>query len=57
MTRATGQDKIEIFPVSETEFFPKVVDARITFVRGADGKVDQLVLKQGGREMPGKRKP
>ncbi len=57
MTQATGQQKIEIFPISETEFFPKVVDARITFVRGADGKVDSLVLKQGGRDMPGKRKP
>ena len=34
MTQATGQEKIEIFPLSETEFFPKVVDARIRFVRG-----------------------
>jgi CubicO group peptidase (beta-lactamase class C family) len=56
MTQATGQGKIEIFPISETEFFPKVVDARITFVRGADGKVDRLVLKQSGREMTGTRK-
>ena len=56
MTQATGQSKIEIFPLSETEFFPKVVDARITFVRGADGKVDRLVLKQAGREMTGTRK-
>jgi CubicO group peptidase (beta-lactamase class C family) len=55
MTQATGQQKIEIFPVSETEFFPKVVDARILFVRGADGKVGQLILKQGGRDMPAKR--
>jgi len=56
MTQATGQNKIEVFPISETEFFPKVVDARITFVRGADGKVDRLVLKQAGREMTGTRK-
>ena len=56
MTQATGQNKIEIFPISETEFFPKVVEARITFVRGADGKVDRLVLKQAGREMTGARK-
>lgn len=55
MTQATGQQKIEIFPLSETEFFPKVVEARIVFVRGADGKVDQLILKQGGRDMPAKR--
>jgi len=56
MTQATGQQKIEIFPISETEFFPKVVDARITFVRGADGKVTQLVLHQGGRDMTATRK-
>jgi len=40
MTQATGQPKVEIFPSSETEFFLKVVDARITFVRGPGGKVD-----------------
>lgn len=56
MTQATGQQKIEIFPSSDTEFFLKVVDARITFVRNADGAVDQLVLHQGGRDMPAKRR-
>jgi hypothetical protein len=55
MTQATGQPKVEIFPSSETEFFLKVVDARITFVRGPGGKVDQLVLHQGGRDMPARR--
>jgi CubicO group peptidase (beta-lactamase class C family) len=55
LTQATGQQQIEVFPLSATEFFPKVVDARIVFVRGADGKVDQLILKQGGRDMPAKR--
>lgn len=56
MTQATGQQKFEIFPSSETEFFLKVVDARITFVRSPDGTVDQLVLHQGGRDLPAKRK-
>ncbi len=56
MTQATGQQKFEIFPSSDTEFFLKVVDARITFVRSPDGTVDQLVLHQGGRDMPAKRK-
>ncbi len=55
LTRATGQEEFEVFPASETEFFPKVVDARITFVKGSDGKVTGLVLRQGGREMPAKR--
>ncbi len=56
MTQATGQEKVEVFPSSETEFFLKVVDAQITFVRGPGGSVDQLVLHQGGRDMPAKRK-
>ena len=47
--------RFEVFPLSATEFFLKVVDARIVFVKGADGKVDQLILKQGGRDMPAKR--
>jgi CubicO group peptidase (beta-lactamase class C family) len=54
--QATGQAKLEIFPESETRFFYKVVDAQIELVRGADGKVTGLVLHQGGRDMPGKRK-
>ncbi|WP_239491503.1 serine hydrolase [Luteitalea sp. TBR-22] len=56
MTQATGQQQIEIFPLSETEFAPKVVEARITFVKGPDGKVTQLVLKQNGRDMVARRK-
>lgn len=55
MTQATGQAKVEVFPSSETEFFLKVVDAQLTFVRGADGRVDQLILHQGGRDMPARR--
>ncbi len=56
MTQATGQQKVEVFPSSATEFFLKVVDARITFVRGPGGTVDELVLHQGGRDMQAKRK-
>lgn len=55
-TQATGQQKIEIYPESETRFFLKVVDAQIDFVPGPDGKVSGLVLHQGGRDLPGKRK-
>jgi len=56
MTQATGQEKVEIFPSSETEFFLKVVDAQITFVRGPGATVDQLVLHQGGRDTPAKKR-
>jgi D-alanyl-D-alanine carboxypeptidase len=54
--QATGQPKFELFARSETEFFLKVVDARITFVKGASGKVESLVLHQNGRDVPGRRK-
>jgi CubicO group peptidase (beta-lactamase class C family)/uncharacterized protein YneR len=54
--QATGQQKLELYPESETRFFLKVVDAQIDFQRGADGKVSGLVLHQGGRDLPGKKK-
>ncbi len=50
ITQATGQPQVEIFPESETVFFPKVVDATITFVKDAKGDVTHLVLDQNGRE-------
>lgn len=51
-TQLTGQPAIQIFPESETEYFLKVVNAQLTFVKGADGKVTQVVLHQNGRDLP-----
>jgi CubicO group peptidase (beta-lactamase class C family) len=51
-TQLTGQPPFQIFPESETEYFLKVVDAQLTFVKGADGKVTQVVLHQNGRDLP-----
>lgn len=56
MTQATGQAKFEVFPESEVKFFLKVVDAQIEFQRNADGKVDSLILYQGGAEIKAVRK-
>jgi serine-type D-Ala-D-Ala carboxypeptidase/endopeptidase len=56
MSQATGQGKVEVFPSSETEFFLKVTDAQITFVKGPSGRVEHLVLHQGGRDVVAKRK-
>lgn len=56
-TQLTGQGKIEIFPESPTVFFPRVVDATISFAFGADGKAASITLHQGGRDMPAKRVP
>lgn len=57
MARATGQDKYQLFPESETKFFYKVVDAQIDFEKGKDGKVEKLLLHQNGRDLPGMKLP
>lgn len=56
MTQATGQEKVEIYPESETKFFLKVVDAQITFVVGPDGTAAELILNQGGAIMKARKK-
>lgn len=56
VSQATGQREIPLFARSETEFFPKVVDALIRFEKDADGNVTGLVLMQNGREMKAARK-
>lgn len=55
--QATGQPKFELFPTSNTRFYLKVVDAQVTFVKNDKGEVEQLILHQNGRDMPGKRVP
>ena len=45
----TGQPKFEIFPQSETNYFWKVVDAQVTFVKDTAGKVTKAIHHQGGR--------
>ena len=47
----TGQEKFEIFPKSESEFFYKIVDAKITFLK-EEGKVTKLIFNQNGQDMP-----
>jgi CubicO group peptidase (beta-lactamase class C family) len=54
MAEATGQPQIELFAESDTKFFPKVIDARITFVKDDTGKVTHLIFYQG-REQKAKR--
>ncbi len=48
LAKLTGQPFLQIFPESETNFFYKVVDAQISFVKGDDGKTKALVLHQNG---------
>lgn len=53
--QATGQQRFELFPESQTKFYLKVVEAKVSFVRNEKGEIDQLILHQNGRDMPGKR--
>lgn len=46
--QATGQPRIGLIPVSTTEFTAKGVDAKISFHRDSDDKVNLLKLHQGG---------
>jgi len=55
ITQATGQGKIEIFAESETKFFVKVMDAQLEFIKDVSGKVEKLILTQGGRKMDAKK--
>ena len=51
----TGQPKAEIFPKSEHEFFPKIVDAQFTFEAGTDGKAKSVILQQNGNKQTAAR--
>jgi CubicO group peptidase (beta-lactamase class C family) len=55
MVQPKGQEKLEAFASTETEFFLKAQDVSFTFVLGEDGKAKEFQLKQGGRTMVAKR--
>ena len=51
LAQLTGQPKFEIFPRSETEFFWKVVNAQVTFVKNDKGNVNKIRHYQAGTEI------
>jgi CubicO group peptidase (beta-lactamase class C family) len=56
--QATAQPEFEVYAESEAEFFYRVVDAQVSFVRPPEGGVaPSLTLHQNGKNMPGKRLP
>ncbi len=57
LAQATGQPRFRLFAETETDFFLKMVDAQLTFVKDASGRVTSLVLHQGGQDTTGKRRP
>jgi len=55
LVQLTGQSFLEAFPSSETEFFYRVVDAQLTFVKNQQGEVTSLILHQNGLNQEAKR--
>ncbi len=51
----TGQPKFEIFPTSENEFFWKVVEARVKFIKNEKGEVSHAMFTQNGQEINAKK--
>jgi len=49
--KLTGQRWFEIFPLAKDEFFGKVVDAQITFVRDDQGKISGGIHRQDGQTL------
>ncbi len=52
--QATGQGKLEMFPVSNTEFVFKEINAKATFIKDENGKVNKFKLHMNGsdQELP-----
>ncbi|MCX6320049.1 MAG: serine hydrolase [Bacteroidetes bacterium] len=53
--QATGQGRAQIFPEKEDQFFLKIVNAQIKFVRNEKKEIISLVLLQDGNEIEGKK--
>ena len=46
--QATGQQRIEIIPIAADEFKTIGIDAKLTFNRGEEGRIESLTLHQNG---------
>lgn len=55
LAQLTGQDAFEIYPTSRTEFYYKVVAAKITFDFANGTSAKSLTLHQNGRDLPAPR--
>jgi len=47
----TGQPPLAVYPYAADKVFAKLVDAQISFERGADGKIAGLTLHQNGQNI------
>jgi CubicO group peptidase (beta-lactamase class C family) len=51
----TGQERLRLWPETETDFFLKEADVQVTFVRDAQGAATELILHQGGQDSRAKK--
>ncbi|MDT0627945.1 serine hydrolase [Alteromonas sp. W364] len=56
MSQATGQQKFQIYPMTKSRFFLKVVDAELEFIANENGAYTSMILYQGGQEIPAQKK-
>lgn len=56
LAQATGQDAVPLFAEAPDKFFLKLVEAQLTFRRDDKGKVDSVVLHQGGNDIRGPKR-
>ena len=55
MAQPEGGRALEVLPSSDTTFFSTTPAVTIKFVKGTDGKVTEIVVTQGGKELQGKK--
>lgn len=51
----TDQPKLELVPISESEFYLREADAKISFSRNSKQEIDKLILHQGDQEVPARK--
>ncbi len=50
-----GEDFVEMFPASQTEFFHRVADFRIEFILDINSEVTGCIIKMGGDDIYGRK--
>ncbi len=53
--QATGQQRLEIVPTSDSTFRLLAVEASVTFTRGEDDEIEGAILHQNGQDQPATR--
>lgn len=54
--QATGQTKLELTPILESEFMVKEANAKISFEKNTNQEIEKLILHQGDEQYPANKK-